>query len=336
MIRKSLNIAAGVSALAVLMSLFLYLNLPRDDLSLAETDISPVAGGTVSEVSLKETTKSGGNLSDQEISLIDSATLKEFKYLQHNFRKSRTHEEHLDDVKAFLFNTYDEGYAALVFRVYSSWLACEMDVVKEFRQNRTNSSLEEMTDILDAIHEFRIQQLGEELAERLFRQAYEQSVYSVSRASIISSSELYGEEKEALLSQLDGSFEGVAATITDPYTLYREKLVVYSRDLSEADSDEQRKDILDTLRNTTLPQETIGRLQGIDRAVNENSLRDGRYQEGLDLINSDTALSGSERKQQIDELQLEVYGINGAAAKKRMESIEDGYQRIVSGLGEQN
>ncbi len=268
----------------------------------------------------------------ENISIINHETLNEFKFLQHKFRKSINLDDHLDKIKEYLLSSYDAEYAETIFETYKTWLNCEMAVIAEFGELSSTRSPLEIADMLKSIHEFRITNMGEQLADSLYGAELKIKLYSLNYSSIENNDELYGEEKETLIEGLDLSYPDIGISSSIPYDNYRKKLKLFQRDLSEVDSIDDREEIIKQIREATLPHETVKKLELIDEVARQNKAKEELYSSRKKMLLSDSNISSDEKENRLNVLRTEIFSPKGAQTKARMENLEKGYQKIISGL----
>lgn len=333
---KNYSAAAGFIILAAAVLFMASQNRHASECVSKTPDSRPPAAtpGSITPEASTIHSQTGGIPLDN-VSVINEQTLNHFKSLQHKFRKSLNIDDHLARVKEYLLSSYDLQYAEAIYETYKAWLECEMAVAVEFGELSSAGSPRDASEILNAIHGFRKNSLGEKLAEQLYGNELKRKLYSLNRASIVNNHELYGREKEILIAELNASSPDMDTYSTDSYNNYQETLKLYRRDLNEADSMEDRNEIVEQIRKATLPSETVKKLQAVDGNVRRNKEKEELYLNRKNLILSDKNLSSDEKENQINTIRSEVFGPKGAEAKVRMENLENGYRKIVSELDNQ-
>ena len=253
--------------------------------------------------------------------LINSyTTLKYFKHLEHQFRKSATLGEHLDEVKKYLFSEFSEAEAQTLFDTYKDYLLCEMDLVEEFRNLTSARSTEEAIEILKQIQEFRRNRLGVELADKLFGADVKAKEYAFRRADIVGDKTLYGEAKEAQLKKLNEDMWGMDAAAVEEhpndYNRYREKLLIYDKDLTELNSDELRQAKIKEFRTDFFTPEVVERLDAVDRQITADTQKETNHREKEKQILEDTGLTDETKNKKIEALQNELFGEEAEAFRR--------------------
>lgn len=265
--------------------------------------------------------------------LINSyTTLRYFKHLEHRFRKSTTLGEHFDEVKKFLFAEFSESEAQILFDTYKDYLLCEMDLVEEFRNLTSAASTEEAIEILRQIQEFRRNRLGAELADKLFGADVKAKEYAFRRADIVGDKTLYGAAKEARLKTLNEDMWGQDAAAVEEhpndYNRYREKLLIYEKDLSELGSETDRQKKIREFRTEFFTPEVVERLDAVDRQIAAETQKEADYRKREQQILEDTALTDETRNQKIEALQNEMFG-EEADAFRRGETMRRELEKMI-------
>jgi hypothetical protein len=270
------------------------------------------------------------DINDGEIS---SDTINEFEFLSHEFRDAESKEMHLAMVRAFLLEKYEAGYAEMIFQSYKKWLECSIALTEEFSGHRPSGSAGEIIAYLEKIYEFQKERLGETLAAKFYLKDLNKKIFHIKRSSIIYNDELYGSEKEALISDLDKSAreDDILSDSVEPYNLYREKITIFKRDLDEADED-KKKELMNSIRESTLSPETSEAMRAVSQNQKIAREKESRYLSEKAAIMKDHSLSENEKKQKTADIQQTIFGQAGAAARQRIEKIETGYQEIAKKL----
>jgi len=264
--------------------------------------------------------------------LINSyTTLKFFKHLEHKFRKSATLGEHFDSVKQYLFSEFSDEEARKLFDTYKEYLQCEMDLLEEYKHFSGVQTPEEAIDMLKQIQAFRRQRLGRELADKLFGTDVKAKEYAFRRAAIVRSDTLYGAEKEEQLAELNKDMWGDESAEVDAhrnaYNQYQETLQIYQKDLNEAASEDTRQAKLRKLRAKHFSPEVVAEFEKIDQQREAAAEREKNYRQKAQAIESNEALSDTEKEKRIQNLQTEVFG-KDADAFRRREAIRKGREKI--------
>jgi len=254
--------------------------------------------------------------------LINSyTTLKYFKHLEHLFRKSTTLGEHFDEVKKYLFAEFSEEEARTLFDTYKNYLQCEMDLLEEFRNLTSARSTEEAIDTLKQIQNFRRDRLGVELADKLFGADVKAKEYAFRRADIVGDEALYGKAKEDLLKQLNEDMWGEDANAIEEhpndYNRYKEKLIIYKKDLEQIESEEERQAKIKEYRTEFFTPEVVKRLDDVDNQIAAEKQNETNYREKEKKILETTGLTEETKNKKIKNLQKEMFGEEADAFRRR-------------------
>ncbi len=296
--------------------------------SLPRTKLSPA--GTSSD---KTSDKSGQDVIDpqepgldlREIfgeGLINSyTTLKYFKHMEHLFRKSTTLGEHFDEVKKYLFAEFSEEEATTLFETYKNYLQCEMDLIEEFRNLTSARSTEEAINTLKQIQEFRRDRLGVDLADKLFGSDVKAKEYAFRRADIVGDDALYGEAKDEMLKQLNEDMWGEDSEAIEEhpndYNRYKEKLLIYKKDLEQIESEEERQAKIKEYRSEFFTPEVVKRLDEVDQQIVAEKQNETDYREKEKKILENTGLTEETKNKKIEEMQNEMFGEEADAFRRR-------------------
>lgn len=254
--------------------------------------------------------------------LINSyTTLRYFKHLEHQFRKSETQGDHLDGVKKLLFAEFSPQEAQTLFDTYRNYLQCEMDLADEFKNLTSAKSTAEAIEILKKIHEFRRERLGVELADKLFGADVKAKEYAFRRAAIVGDESLNGDTKMTMLQQLNTDMWGEEAEAVErhpnPYNRYREKLLIYKKDLNALGSEARREEKIREYRKEFFTPEQVARLDAVDRQLAQEQKTEALYREKERKIMADTGLTEESRQEKIEALQNEMFGKEADAFRRR-------------------
>ncbi|MGM0452066.1 MAG: lipase secretion chaperone [Thermodesulfobacteriota bacterium] len=303
------------------------------DLSDVEKSNSALARRSESNDTEKQKQLSRKNDADEDVASVDMeqifsdglinahTTIKYFKHLEHKFRKSTGLGEHLEKVKEFLFSNFSEKEARTLFDTYKQHLQCKMDLMEEFKSFTGARNAGEAIATLKRIQSYRRQQLGEELADKLYGAQVKAKEYALRRSAIITDETLYGAEKEKRLNQLNKDMWGDEAADVDertrPYNRYQEKLKIYRKDLAEMDSEAKKQEKINSFRKQFFEPKTVERLNAIDRRMAEKETREQKYQQKAEQIRDNAELDKTQKKEKIRQLQQETFGEDAEAFRRR-------------------
>ncbi len=309
-------------------------SLPKDT-SVGET-APPEAAAVDSQNSQDKVTPQEPGLDLRQIfgeGLINSyTTLKYFKHIEHLFRKSSTLGEHFDEVKKYLFDQFSEKEAQTLFDTYRTYLQCEMDLMDEFRNLTSAKSTEEAIETLKQIQAFRRDRMGTELADKLFGADVKAKEYAFRRADIVGDDTLYGETKEEMLKNLNQDMWGEDALAIEEhpndYNRYKEKLLIYEKDLEELESEELRQAKIKEFRSEFFTPEVVKRLDEVDQQIATEEQTEMAYREKEKKILENTGLTEETKNQKIEALRKEMFG-EEAEAFGRRETMRLELERMV-------
>lgn len=264
--------------------------------------------------------------------LINSyTTLKYFKHMEHLFRKSATPGEHLDNVRDYLFSQFPESEAQILFDTYKNYLQCEIDLAEEFTNLTSAKSTQEAIDILKKIQEFRRERLGAELADKLYGTDVKAKEYAFRRADIVGDDTLYGDTKAELLQKLNTDMWGEDADAVEKhpneYNRYREKMLIYKKDLDELGSEESRQAKIKEYRKEFFTPEVVKKLDEVDQQIAAEKHNETLYREKEKQILESTGLTEENKKQKLEKLQDEMFG-DESEAFRRSEAMRTGLEKL--------
>ena len=307
-------------------------SLPQNKLTPDSTSLNTTSDESVQDAIAQQ--DPGLNL--REIfgeGLINSyTTFKYFKHLEHLFRKSTTLGEHFDEVKKYLFAEFSEAEARTLFETYKNYLQCEMDLMEEFRNLTSAKSTEEAIETLKQIQDSRRDRLGVELANKLFGADVKAKEYAFRRADIVGDDSLYGEAKEEMLKQLNEDMWGKDSDAIEEhpneYNRYKEKLLIYKKDLEEKKSEEIRQAKIKEYRTEFFTPEVVKRLDEVDQQIVTEKQNKTDYREEAKKIQENTGLTEETKNKKIKALQNEMFG-EEADAFRRGETMRLELEKMI-------
>lgn len=250
-------------------------------------------------------------------------TLALFKKLQLLFNESTDLDDHFSKVATWLHAFYPEEEAQKIMALYREYLTCEKDLAAEYLTWGTPTTPEEIIDMLRAVQEFRRERLGAKTADLLYGVDVKSREYRVRKGAVIQDSDLYGAEKEARIARLNEEMWGDAELSPDlmknNYNRYQEKLALYSRDLSEATSDENKAGMISAFRQTYFSPDVVEKLEEVDARIETESENEAAYFKQEGTLRASKKLSPDEKAKAIAELQNRFFG-EGADAFRRLEA----------------
>jgi lipase chaperone LimK len=258
--------------------------------------------------------------------LINShTTLKYFKHLEHMFRKNANIDEHLDQVKKYLFSEFSEAEAQELFDTYKKYLACEIALLEQYRHFSNVKSMDEAIEMLKKIQEFRRSRLGVELADKLFGADVKAKEYAFRRADIVGNDALYGKEKEELLKKLNEDMWGNDAKAVEKFEpdtpiawqRFNEKQAIYKKDFDELGSQEAKEAKVKEYRADFFSPEVVKRLEEVDQQIAVEEQTETVYRDKEKSILDDKSISEDEKKQKVEALQNQMFGQEADAFRRR-------------------
>ena len=266
--------------------------------------------------------------------MISPYTLKYFKFLDGQFKDSKNMEDHLEKVRQFLLEQLPEKQANALFDIYKKYLKTEIDLVKEIqiRGDFNMSDPDKAIEMLRFAHEYRRSMIGDDIADALYGSELKVNEYTIRRASIVNDNSLYGLEKERMLGELNKDMWGDEADDVESYpndfNRYQEKLVIYQKDINDIENEDDRKQKIQEIRKQLFTPDIVERLENVDQQLEEESQKEISYQESINDIINNKALSQEEKDKQIVQLQQETFG-DQADAFRRRETIQKEREKLI-------
>lgn len=255
--------------------------------------------------------------------VVNRYTFRYFKFLQKKFQDASSLDEHLNVVREYLFTTMDPGEAEKLFALYKKFVDYERKLAEKLKSWGRPSSSRDLLKTLHSIYDYQKETFGEEIALKLFGASIKAREYPIRRSSIVNDKSLYGAEKEAQIKQLDEDMWGRGKSspigASRPYERYRDRLQIYSRDLSELPPAEKAEKIRE-FRKEFFSPEVQARLEDVDRRMAETKASEEAYREREQAIINDPNVTTEEKETKLRELQKEIFG-SGADAFRRRENI---------------
>ena len=261
--------------------------------------------------------------------VVNPHTLKFFKFLQKKF-KEMNFKDHLEAIKEYLYSIMPENEAEKLFAIYKMFVEYELNMSKKLNAWGNPKNSEDALSMLRKMHEYRRKFFGKELADALFGADTKAKEYPLRRSKILHDGSLYAQDKEEKLKRLNEDMWGDEANavenIPEPYTKYKEKLQLFSKDMSEM-TDEDRSTKVREIRDSMFTPEVVERLEGVDKQIALEKVNEENYYSSEELIKNDPNLTDEEKTKKIYELQNEMFS-SEAAAFRRRENIRKGRMRM--------
>ncbi|MBI9075154.1 MAG: hypothetical protein JEZ02_07060 [Desulfatibacillum sp.] len=263
-------------------------------------------------------------------------TRKYFKYLEKKFKHSKDLETHLAEVKEFLLAQLPEAEALELFALYENYLSCEMDLAQAQKSWGAPTSVDEVVAMLARMQAYRRDYLGKDVADALFGAEIKTKEYKVRRGAIVADRELYGEEKEALLNDLNDAMWGDQSQAVEayglPYNRYQEKLKMYQRDFSELESEEEKTELTREFREQYFEPEQVAALEEVDAMLEDQERAEETFLQQKQAIQDDPGLTQEQKNAAIENTAQEILG-EDAPAYFRRQAIEEGKKAMMEKRG---
>lgn len=260
--------------------------------------------------------------------------LKYFRFLQSKYSSATNLADHCSEVWKYLISVMPQKEAEIIYAKYKKYLDCEIELAKKISEFGQPKTLDEILDRLSKVQDFRRKMLGEEMADGLYGAEIKAREYSLRRGSIVNNNELYGVEKENSLKELTSDMWEENAeqvqSVQTPYNKYREKLEIYSKDLNELGSEEEREEKIAEFRKQFFSADTLARLEDVDLQIKSEKASESQYREKEAEISTSANLSEKDKKEAIESLQTRYFGEESEAFKRR-EAIRQGGEEIKMG-----
>lgn len=253
--------------------------------------------------------------------------LKYFRFLQTKFKMSSNVATHCSDIWKYLLSVMPKNEAEKIFAAYRKYLDCEIELSKKVQELGQPKNLDEVLEMLAKVQDFRREMLGDEMADGLYGAEVKTREYALRRGSIVSDKKLYGEEKEnqiaSLTSDMWSESPEKVQSIQPPYNRYREKLEIFSRDLSELGSEEEREERVAEFRKEFFSPDTVARLDDVDKQIKSEKIIESQYRQKESEVMSSVSMNEKEKKEVIETLQARYFG-DDAESFRRREAMRKG------------
>lgn len=253
---------------------------------------------------------------------MDHRTLNFFKFLEQLYPESKDIDEHFRKIEDYLLSKYNDSEAGFLFKTYRNYLLCELEIAETIKVKQMNSS--DPTAVINSLTEIqtiRRAELGREVADALFGATVKAAEYTIRKAALMNDATLYGIEKEEAIEKLNEDMWGAEAGDINknatPYTLYREKLKLYKRDIEELESEEAQSAIK-KFREEFFPAELIKKLETAEKKRKEEDQRELNYYTLEDEILNSSDLDDDEKTIRLKELQDNLFGVDADRFRERL------------------
>jgi lipase chaperone LimK len=265
-------------------------------------------------------------------------TLQYFIHLTSLFKDAASLEEALELAREFIFSQMPPDQAQKVFALYQKYLETELALAETQRDWGVPQTIDEVIDLLRQIQDFRRERLGKDVADALFGPDIKVREYALRRGAIVRDEELYGAQKQALISGLSQDMWGQEAGIVDsyhtPYNRYQEKLEMYKRDLAEIASPEAAKSLIREFREEFFTPEQVLALDEVDLQIAQEEQTLADFEQARQQILDSPDLSDEEKQGRVSQLIDSTFG-EEAQAFLRREAMEEGRRQMIEQSGRQ-
>jgi lipase chaperone LimK len=267
--------------------------------------------------------------------IVNQDTLDFFRYMDDLFKDSQDLNDNLNRARQYLYSVLPAEQAQLMLDLYNKYLTLQIDYYKKKSDKEPPRTPEEAIANLYELQESRRAIFGRESADMIFGNSVRAEEYTIRRNAIITDSNMTGLEKERKLSILSESIWGedtapFEVNIT-PYQQYQSKLQLYSKDLSELRTEEEKEALRQQLQRQTLSAKDIQKLADVDRELAEEKKTKEQYYAREKEILNDPSISQETKDMKIRELQDATFG-EEAEAFRRGQAIQKETERLTKSL----
>lgn len=259
--------------------------------------------------------------------------LKYFRFLQSKFSSSSNIATHCSDIWKYLISVMPKGEAERIFAAYRKYLDCEIELSNKLKDIRQPKNIDEVIAVLSKVQDFRRSMLGEEMADGLFGAEVKTREYALRRGSIVADKNMYGKEKENRIENLTSDMwsedQDQVQSVQPSYNRYREKMEIYSRDLIEMASDDDRQAAIAEFRKEFFTPDVVARLEETDRQIKSEKTAESQYRQKESEVMASASMGDDEKKEVIEGLQSRYFG-DDAEAFRRREAIRKGGEEIMA------
>ena len=187
------------------------------------------------------------------------------------------------------------------------------------------STNDEFLRYLQTVQNYRREIFGTSVADAMWGAEVKAREYSIRKNVILFDQNLYGEEKERKIRDLNeemwgeeaGSLEEPPQTDPEKFTSYQEKQALYQRDIQELPP-EQRREKINEFRKEYFSAEQIARLEKVDAELEAEKQKEAQYQLREKAIQNNPSLDPNQKAQAIRELQDNLFGEDADALRRRL------------------
>jgi lipase chaperone LimK len=256
--------------------------------------------------------------------IVNVYTVRFFKFIQTEIDYT-TREDHLKAVKAYLLSVLDPHKALEMFALYEKFLDYEIGLSEKMKSWSYPSTNDEFLRYLQTVQNYRREIFGTSVADAMWGAEVKAREYSIRKNVILFDQNLYGEEKERKIRDLNeemwgeeaGSLEEPPQTDPEKFTSYQEKQALYQRDIQELPP-EQRREKINEFRKEYFSAEQIARLEKVDAELEAEKQKEAQYQLREKAIQNNPSLDPNQKAQAIRELQDNLFGEDADALRRRL------------------
>jgi Proteobacterial lipase chaperone protein. len=264
--------------------------------------------------------------------IVNEDTLNFFWYMDDLFKDSKDLNDNLNRARQYLYSVFPPEQAQMMLDLYNKHLTLQIDYYNKKKDTEITRTPEEAIANLYKLQESRRAIFGRENADIIFGNSVRAEEYTIRRNAIITDRNMAGLEKERKLSILNESIWDTDSAPfevnTTPYEQYQEKLQLYSKDLSELRTEEEKEALRQQLQRQTLSAEDIQRLTDVDRELAEEKKTKEQYYALEKEILDDPSISQETKDMKIRELQDATFG-EEAEAFRRRQAIQKETERLT-------
>jgi len=278
---------------------------------------------------------------DLDLELVDASLREHMHSMYFKFRNAKGRDAFLELIREDLKKDFPPETARKLMDIFEAYMDCEIKLQERLITYDEPKNEEDMLFIANDVFAFRVEQLGEDLAERLYGHEHKITKYKILNKKIYEDDLLYGAEKEMQLRLLAEEIFGDNAddNVYDKTgeSLFREKLSLYQKDFGEMDEQEKKEKIRE-FRLEYLSPEVVDRIETAESIITADRQRDLDYSHKMEVILNDPEFLEDEKQERIRALQEDLYGDRANEirrgeefARQHHEIIQKSFPKTVGG-----
>jgi len=289
---------------------------------------------TPSRKSIDDNNLTSKTILEQYGDLVNQSTVEYFKHLRTMFPQVDSLDDHYNLVMQFLSSNYPEDEARVLLFLYKKYLTCEMDLKHERMKWALPRASDEWLGYMKKIYDHRINNLGKELADKLYGDEYRSMSYKLQKDDIVNDDLLYGHQKEQWLEEIARETWGndykthMSSHNQTSFDQYKEKIQIYKKDLEEMNEEEKQARIKE-FRKSLLSKDLVEKLEEADQMTAAGKTKISSYRATENQIMNDPKLTPDEKKNQLKKIQKQTFGDN-AEAFQRAEAMRMALENAAS------